>query len=100
MIAVGFAGGSDAQAAIRAAGIHAAVLQPAARIALPAMEQAHRDLSSGPAGGEAGAGARRARAVQRPRKPVPTTAETRRPFHDAEFNRSCGFACAATPTAE
>jgi erythritol transport system substrate-binding protein len=50
VIVVGFDGSPDVIAAIRAGGIQATVLQPAARIALLAVEQAHRYLTTGSTG--------------------------------------------------
>jgi erythritol transport system substrate-binding protein len=50
VIVVGLDGSPDALAAIRAGAIQATVLQPAARIAMAAVEQAHRYLTSGATG--------------------------------------------------
>jgi erythritol transport system substrate-binding protein len=50
VIVVGFDGSPDVLAAIRAGGIKATVLQPAARIAVLAVEQAHRYLTGGSTG--------------------------------------------------
>jgi erythritol transport system substrate-binding protein len=50
VIVVGFDGSPDALAAIRAGAIQATVLQPAARIAMAAVEQAHRYLTTGSTG--------------------------------------------------
>jgi len=50
VIVVGFDGSPDVIAAIRAGDIQATVLQPAARIARLAVEEAHRYLTSGSTG--------------------------------------------------
>jgi erythritol transport system substrate-binding protein len=50
VIVIGFDGSPDALAAIRAGAIQATVLQPAARIAMAAVEQAHRYLTTGSTG--------------------------------------------------
>jgi len=50
VIVVGFDGSPDALAAIRAGAIQATVLQPAARIATAAVDQAHRYLTAGSTG--------------------------------------------------
>jgi erythritol transport system substrate-binding protein len=50
VIVVGFDGSPDVLAAIRAGDIRATVLQPAARIAVLAVDQAHRQLTSGSTG--------------------------------------------------
>jgi erythritol transport system substrate-binding protein len=50
VIVVGFDGSPDVIAAIRAGAIQATVLQPAARIARMAMDEAHKYLTSGSTG--------------------------------------------------
>jgi erythritol transport system substrate-binding protein len=50
VIVVGFDGSPDVLAAIRAGDIHATVLQPAARISVMAVDQAHQFLTTGSTG--------------------------------------------------
>jgi erythritol transport system substrate-binding protein len=50
VIVVGFDGSPDVLAAIRAGDIAATVLQPAARISILAVDQAHRFLTAGSTG--------------------------------------------------